>query len=107
MLVEMKGSAAHLPRKDLVSKPSTPFSVTKLLLDISILRILFLLVTPFKRFLAWQFSCGRSVWNAAAVFERSLLQAVGWLSAPPKSKALRHLLSSSLDIRRWHLVAGL
>ena len=89
------------------SNGSPAFSATKLLIDISFLRIvLTLLLSPFQKLLAWQLFCGRSFLHIAAHLKRVLLTAIGWLSAQPRSQTLRYLLSSFTDVRRWHLVAG-
>jgi hypothetical protein len=81
---------------------SPRFSAAKLLIDISFVRILLVFLSPFRSFLAWQILAGKSVLSVASIIERSLLNAVGWLHAPPKSRAIRALI----DVRRWHLFAG-
>lgn len=90
----------------LPKQPLSGLSVTKLLLDIAFLRILLTIISPFRSFFAWQLFCGRSLFQLAVAVERSVLRTTGWLSAPPKSRALRHLFFSAIDVRRWHIAAG-
>lgn len=85
---------------------ATSFSAAKLLIDIGFVRILLVLLSPFRSFIAWQLFCGKSVWHVALIIERSLLRAAGWLHAPPKSRAIRHVFNALIDVRRWHLFAG-
>lgn len=75
------------------------FSATKLLIDISLARILLVLLSPFRNSLAWFL-------KIYFVVSRGVLRTTGWLSAPPKTRALRHLAISLIDVRRWHLFAG-
>lgn len=82
------------------------FSTMKVLIDIGFLKILLVLLSPFRSFLAWQLFCGRSIWQLVSFVQRSLLTTIGWLAAPAKSRALPHFLTSVVDVRRWHLVAG-
>lgn len=37
---------------------------------------------------------------------RCVLRAIGFLAAPPRSRALRQLGRGLLEVRRWHLAAG-
>lgn len=106
----MKGpgaSPSFKGRRSLKSQPLPRLSFTRLLLDITFMRILLTLLSPFRSIVAWQLFCGRSVLNFAVAIERALLRTAGWLSAPPKSRALRQLLFSAIDVRRWHLAAGM
>ena len=82
------------------------FSMMKVLIDIGFLKILLVLLSPFRSFLAWQLLCGKTIWQLASFVQRSLLASIGWLAAPSKSRALPHFLTSVLNVRRWHLVAG-
>jgi hypothetical protein len=83
-----------------------PFSVAKLLIDIGFVRILLACLSPFRAIIAWQLLAGKSIWHVALIIERSILRAAGWLHAPPKSRAIRHVFNVLIDVRRWHLVAG-
>lgn len=82
------------------------FSTMKVLIDIGFLKILLVLLSPFRSFLAWQLFCGRSIWQLVSFVQRSLLTTIGWLAAPSKSRALPHFLTSVVDVRRWHLAAA-
>ena len=98
--------AARMPGKRLQSGPSPRLSVTKLLMDVTFVRILLTLISPVRSFVAWQLLCGRNIVSLAVTAERALLRTAGWLSAPPKTRFLRHLSFSLRDVRRWHLAAG-
>jgi len=80
-------------------------SLTRLLLDLTVWRAL-VVVDPVRRFLAYQVLLGRSVATIASDFWRLLLWTVGWLAAPPRSRALRALSGDAFTARRWHLLLG-
>ena len=86
--------------------PMRPLTVTQLLLDVSLARLVLTLagalLAPFRtsaRWAAW-------VWQLAAALRRFVLRLVGYMAAPPRHPALRHLGGGALDVRRWHLAAG-
>ena len=78
----------------------------RLLVDLTVWRVLLSLGAPFRRFLALYFFVGRSFWALIAELQRGILSSVGWLSAPPSLPVLRHLGQSFLHTRRWHFGAG-
>lgn len=89
-----------------VAGPSRPLSVTQLLLDISLARLLLTVAAPalgpFRASLrAWTLA-----WHLLLALRRFLLRQLGWLAAPPQAGALRQLGGGLLDVRRWHLAAG-
>lgn len=45
-------------------------------------------------------------WSVAVALRRFVLRAVGYLAAPPRSRALRQLGRGLLEVRRWHVAAG-
>ncbi|KAL4443986.1 hypothetical protein ABPG75_011723 [Micractinium tetrahymenae] len=83
-----------------------PLTVTQLLLDVSLVRLLltvlgvaFRPVQVSARWCAW-------CWSLAVALRRFVLRAVGFLAAPPRSPALRQLGRGLLEVRRWHLAAA-
>ncbi|KAL4437758.1 hypothetical protein ABPG77_005670 [Micractinium sp. CCAP 211/92] len=83
-----------------------PLTVTQLLLDVSLVRLLlavlgvaFRPVQVSARWCAW-------CWSVAVSLRRCVLRAIGFLAAPPRSRALRQLGRGLLEVRRWHLAAA-
>lgn len=83
-------------------------SVTSLLLDLSLLRLVLTVIarpvlTPFHGAV----SLAHRAWALALALRRALLRLLGWLAAP--SPALRHAwapVAGGADVRRWHVAAG-
>lgn len=89
--------------------PGPPYSLTRLLIDITLARILITLgsiFTPFKGWFTWNLLLGRSAWSLAQELCRVLVRLVGWLTAPPRHSGLQHLGGGLLRVRRWHLAAA-
>jgi hypothetical protein len=100
---------AHYRALTNATKGPARFTLTKLLLDLTLARILLTLtslLTPFRGLLAWNLFLGRSCWQVARDVQRVLVRLVGWLSARPRSSALRSLGIGLVDVRRWHIAAG-
>ena len=59
-----------------------------------------------RRVLAVLLMLGKNVVTLVEELQRWILASLGWLSAPPTSKMLRHLGTSFLHTRRWQFGAG-
>ncbi|PSC75647.1 Triacylglycerol lipase SDP1 [Micractinium conductrix] len=86
--------------------PARHGSVTQLLLDISLARLLLTVlgaalapVRTSARWVAW-------TWSLAVALRRWVLHCLGFLAAPPRSAALRRLGRGALEVRRWHIAAA-
>jgi hypothetical protein len=81
-------------------------SVTQLLLDVSLARLLFALtgalLAPFRTSARW----AATAWHLAVALRRFVLRVLGFMAAPPRTPALRQLGSGLIEVRRWHLAAG-
>lgn len=78
----------------------------RLLLDVAIWRGLLVLGEPVRRVLGLIFFLLRSCWTLLGDSKRVLWQALGWLSAPPRTPALRNLGYNLVATRRWHYALG-
>lgn len=87
--------------------PTRHVTVTSLLLDLSLLRLLLtvfdtVLGAPFRTSARW----ASTTWHLALALRRFVLRFLGYMAAAPQSRALRHLGGIAVDVRRWHLAAG-
>lgn len=98
-----------------IKRPPAPlvcprnYSVTKLLIDFTLARILLALTalaSPVKSYFGWQLVLGKSLWALVRDLERLAVRLIGWLIAPPRHPWLRAAGSGVLGLRRWHLLAG-
>ncbi|KAK9795501.1 hypothetical protein WJX73_009996 [Symbiochloris irregularis] len=92
------GPAGRLPCRSL--SPGDKFS--SILLDVAIWRGLLALGEPVRRLLAALLFLARSGLTLAGDLKRGLWQALGWLSAPPRTPAIRQLGLNLAGARRWH-----
>lgn len=78
-------------------------SVTQLLLDLSLARLLFTLVGAAGAPVRYSLRCWAASFNVLLWLRHLLLRAIGYLAAPAHSPwVVRHLAGA----RRWHLAAG-
>eukprot|EP00887_Chlorella_sp_A99_P001278 scaffold14.g1278.t1 len=93
-----------------LARPSAPgFSFTKLLIDVTLARLVLAattLIAPFRGLVALQLFLGRSCHQLTRDLLRWLLRTVGWLAATPQSRLLRRPGGALLDVRRWHYAAA-
>ena len=99
--------AAGLGGRSAAPCPATrPTSVTQLLLDLSLARLLLatleVALGPITAALGpWRLAC-----RLFLALRRLLLRSIGYLAAPAQHTALRQLGGGGLDVRRWHVAAG-
>lgn len=98
----LTGPAGRLPCRSL--SPGDKFS--NILLDVAIWRGLLALGEPVRRLLALLLFLARSGATLAGDLKRGLWQALGWLSAPPRTPAIRQLGLNLAGARRWHYAVG-
>lgn len=83
-----------------------PLTVTGLLLDLSLARLLLtvlgVLGAPFRTSARW----AASSWHLAQALRRFVLRLLGYMAAAPRSGALQRLGGGIVDVRRWHLAAA-
>lgn len=88
------------------ARAARPTSVTQLLLDISLARLLLTLagvaLGPVRVSLRWCIAW----WHLAIAARRAILRLLGYMAAPPASPTLRHLCRGVVEVRRWHVAAG-
>ena len=101
-LMPFSGPAGRVPCRGL--GPGDRFS--RILLDLAIWRGLLSLGEPFRRVLALLLFLARSSLTLAGDCKRAVWQAVGWLSAPPRTPLFRKLGYGFAGARRWHLALG-
>ncbi|KAI7844766.1 hypothetical protein COHA_001648 [Chlorella ohadii] len=99
--------AAGLGGRSAAPCPATrPTSVTQLLLDLSLARLLLatleVALGPITAALGpWRLAC-----RLFLALRRLLLRSIGYLAAPAQHTALRQLGGGGLDVRRWHVAAA-
>lgn len=85
-------------------------SVTRLLLNVSLARIVLSLsgiLNPVQNLVSGQLLLGVSVWQVTRDLLRRALYVLGYLSAPVQLAWLQSLSRYSLvNVRRWHVAAG-
>ena len=79
--------------------------LTPVLLDVTLWKLLELLTKALRRALAYSLFTGRSTMQLCIDIRRLLWRTVGWLSAHPRSPALRDL-GLRLSMARWQLASG-
>ena len=99
-------SLTPLARRRATPQPCREDRLTRLLLDITVWRLLSVAGSPFKRIIAWYLFTGRSLWMLVVDVQRWLWRAAGWLSAPPRSRSLHSFGRPAFDFRRWHYGLG-
>ena len=102
----MKGKALGFPygagRVSCTKQPN----FSSLLLDFTLVRLLGALGGPLRRVVALYVVLGRSLWTLVGQLVFKVADGVGWLSAPPRSPALRSVGRGIITVRRWHYTIG-
>lgn len=98
----LSGPAGRVPCRGL----TTWDRFNSILLDVAIWRGVLALGEPVRRLLALLFFLCRSSFTVAGDVKRVLWQALGWLSAPPRTPLLRKLGYGFIGARRWHFAVG-
>ena len=103
----MKGKALGFPHSaGRVASCTKQPNFSALLLDFTLVRLLGALSGPLRRVVALYVVLGRSLWTLVGQLVFKVADGVGWLSAPPRSPALRSVGRGIITVRRWHYTIG-